>query len=142
MSSLNKILLIGRLGKDPVSRSMSNGGEVVSFSLATSETWKRDGEKQERTTWHNVVIFNEHLAKIAMNYLKKGSQVYLEGAMQSREYDKDGQTHRVYEVVLQRFNGELTMLDGRSEGGSQSTDNGQAPAPSNSGFDDDMNIPF
>jgi single-strand DNA-binding protein len=145
MASLNKIILIGRLGKDPLAREMQNGGEVVTFGLATSETWKdQSGQKQERTTWHNVVIFNDHIARVAKQYLKKGSQVYLEGSVQNREYEKDGQTHRVSEVVLQKFNGELTMLDSGNNSGNehhqQGGNTGQGVGNNSGGFDDE--IPF
>jgi single-strand DNA-binding protein len=118
--SVNKVILIGNLGKDPDIRRMSSGEPVVNLSVATSETWrdKSSGERRERTEWHRVVIFNEHLAKVAEQYLKKGAKVYLEGQLQTRKYtDKDGVEKYTTEVVLQRFRGELTMLDGRGEGG-------------------------
>lgn len=145
--SVNRITLLGRLGAEPISRAMQSGGEVVTFSLATSERWTKNGEKQERVTWHNVCIFNEHLAKIAMQYLRKGSNVYLEGSMKKREYDKDGVTIPVWEVVLQKFKGELTLLDGRSEEGAErSASYAENISPSNnapSGFDDDISdVPF
>ncbi len=138
--SVNKVILVGRLGRDPEVRSMQSGDKVVSFGLATSETWrdKASGERKEKTEWHNVVIFNDNLGKIAEQYLKKGSTCYIEGQLQSREYtDKDGNQRKVTEVVLQRFRGELTLLDSRGSregagdegGGSYS----RAPASSNSG---------
>lgn len=139
--SLNRITLIGRVGKDPVSREMQSGGQVVTFSLATSETWTKDGNKQERTTWHNIVVFNDHIAKVVMNYVRKGSQIYIEGALQSREYDKDGVTMRIYEVVLQKYDGKLILLDSRNaEGGTESPASGHE----NTGNDDfdDQSIPF
>ena len=120
MSGLNKATLIGNLGKNPEVRTTASGQRVVTFSLATSETWKdrATGERKERTEWHNVVIFNENLAKIAEQYLKKGSKVYLEGQLQTRKYtDKNGQERQATEVVLQRYRGELTLLDGRGQGG-------------------------
>ncbi len=117
--SVNKVILIGNLGRDPEVRRLSNGDPVVNFSVATSETWrdKASGERKERTEWHNVVIFNENLAKVAEQYLKKGSKVYLEGQLQTREYqDRDGNQRKTTEVVLQRYRGELTLLDGRGGG--------------------------
>ena len=119
--SVNKVILVGNLGRDPEVRRMNSGESVVSFSVATSETWrdKASGERKERTEWHNVVIFNENLGKIAEQYLKKGAKVYLEGQLQTRKFqDKNGQERQTTEVVLQRFRGELTLLDGRQGGGS------------------------
>jgi single-strand DNA-binding protein len=119
MSSVNKVTLLGRLGKDPESRTMSNGSKVVSFSLATSEVWKKDGERQEKTFWHNVVIFNDKLGDVAMQYLKKGSRCYLEGALQTRKWtDQSGAEKYTTEVVLQQYRGELTLLDSKSDGDS------------------------
>jgi single-strand DNA-binding protein len=114
--SVNKVILVGNLGRDPETRRLSSGDPVVNFSIATSESWKdkASGERKEKTEWHNVVIYNENLGRIAEQYLKKGSKVYVEGQLQSREYtDKDGNQRKVTEVVLQRFRGELTLLDGR-----------------------------
>lgn len=119
--SVNKVILVGNLGRDPEVRRMNSGEAVVSFSVATSETWrdKASGERKERTEWHNVVIFNENLGKVAEQYLKKGSKVYLEGQLQTRKFqDKNGQERQTTEVVLQRFRGELTILDSRQGGGS------------------------
>jgi single-strand DNA-binding protein len=115
MSSLNKVQLIGNLGADPEARSMSNGGEVVNLRVATSESWKdRDSNRQERTEWHQVVIFNENLGKVAKSYLKKGSKVYLEGQLQTRKWqDQSGNDKFTTEVVLQRFRGELVLLDAK-----------------------------
>jgi single-strand DNA-binding protein len=118
--SVNKVILIGNLGRDPEVRSMNNGGKVVNLSVATSETWrdKNSGERQERTEWHRVVIFNEKLGEVAEKYLKKGAKVYVEGALQTRKWtDKEGVEKYSTEVVLQRFRGELTMLDGKGGGG-------------------------
>src|SRR6202008_5158435 len=118
--SVNKVILVGNLGKDPEVRRMTSGEPVVNLSVATSESWrdKASGEKKEKTEWHRVVIFNENLAKVAEQYLKKGSKVYLEGQLQTRKYtDKDGSEKYSTEIVLQRIRGELVMLDGRSEGG-------------------------
>ncbi|MFT0892305.1 single-stranded DNA-binding protein [Pseudochelatococcus sp. G4_1912] len=118
--SVNKVILVGNLGRDPEVRRMNSGEPVVSMRIATSETWrdKASGERKERTEWHNVVIFNENLARIAEQYLRKGTKVYIEGQLQTRKYqDKDGQERYTTEVVLQRFRGELTILDSRSGGG-------------------------
>ena len=119
MAGVNKVILVGNLGADPESRSLNNGGEVVNMRIATSENWKdRDGNRQERTEWHNVVIFNENLRRVAKNYLRKGSKVYLEGQLQTRKWtDQNGNDKYTTEVVLQRFRGELVLLDSR-EGGS------------------------
>ncbi len=114
--SVNKVILIGNLGRDPEVRRMNSGDSVVSFSLATTESWrdKATGERKDRTEWHNVVIFNEALGKIAEQYCKKGAKVYLEGQLQTREFtDKEGNQRKTTEVVLQRFRGELTLLDSR-----------------------------
>lgn len=119
--SVNKVILIGNLGKDPEARSMGSGGEVVSFSIATSENWndKASGERREKTEWHNIVIFNENLGRIAKQYLRKGSSVYVEGQLQTRKWqDQSGNDKYTTEVVLQRFRGELTLLGGRDGGGS------------------------
>jgi single-strand DNA-binding protein len=122
--SVNKVILIGNLGRDPESRRMPSGDSMVTFSVATSDTWrdKATGERKERTEWHRVVIFNENLAKVAEQYLRKGSKVYLEGQLQTRKFtDKDGTERNSTEVVLPRFRGELTLLDSRGgEGGGRS----------------------
>ncbi len=117
--SVNKVTLVGNLGADPEARSMNTGGEVVNFNVATSERWKdRDGNQQEKTEWHRVVIFNENLGKVAKQYLRKGSSVYLEGQLQTRKWtDNSGQDKYTTEVVLQRFRGELVLLGGREGGG-------------------------
>jgi len=119
--SVNKVILIGNLGKDPEVRRMTSGEPVVSFSIATSETWrdKSSGERKEKTEWHRVVVFNKNLAEVAEKYLRKGSKVYIEGSLQTRKWtDKDGAEKYTTEVVLQNFRGELTMLDTRGgEGG-------------------------
>ena len=119
MAGVNKVILIGNLGADPEARSLNNGGEVVNMRVATSESWKdRDGNRQERTEWHNVVIFNENLGRVAKNYLRKGSKVYLEGQLQTRKWtDQSGNDRYTTEVVLQRFRGELVLLDPASGGG-------------------------
>lgn len=116
--SLNKVLLIGNLGKDPEVRHTQDGKAIVNLSIATSETWrdKSSGERKEKTEWHRVVIFNDGLAKVAEQYLKKGSTVYLEGSLQTRKWtDKDGVEKFSTEVVLQNFRGELVMLGGKQE---------------------------
>jgi single-strand DNA-binding protein len=117
--SVNKVILVGNLGDDPESRSMGSGGEVVNLRVATSENWKdRDGNRQERTEWHRVVIFNENLGRVAKSYLRKGSKVYLEGQLQTRKWtDNSGQDRYSTEIVLQRFRGELVLLDSRGGGG-------------------------
>ena len=116
--SVNKVILIGNLGQDPESRSFSNGGKVVNLSVATSETWNdRDGNRQEKTEWHRVAIFDEKLGDVAERFLRKGSKVYLEGQLQTRKWqDQNGQDKYTTEVVLQRFRGALTLLDRREDG--------------------------
>ena len=117
--SVNKVILVGNLGRDPEVRHTQDGKPIVNLSLATSETWrdKSSGERKEKTEWHRVVIFNENLAKVAEQYLKKGSTVYIEGQLQTRKYtDKDGVEKYSTEVVLQNYRGELTMIGGRSSG--------------------------
>ena len=116
--SVNKVILIGNLGRDPEVRTFQNGGKVCNFPIATSETWKdrNSGERQERTNWHNIAIFNENLAQIAEQYLRKGSKVYVEGQLETRKWqDQAGNDRYTTEVVLRNFRGELTLLDGRSE---------------------------
>jgi single-strand DNA-binding protein len=116
--SVNKVILIGNLGRDPEVRHTQNGDPIVHLNLATSETWRdrQSGERRERTEWHRVVIFNENLGKVAQQYLKKGSKVYIEGQLQTRKWtDQQGVEKYTTEVVLQRFRGELTMLDGRDD---------------------------
>ena len=118
--SVNKVILVGNLGRDPEIRTLNSGDRVANLRIATSETWRDrgSGEKRERTEWHRVVIFNDNLVKVAENYLRKGSKIYIEGALQTRKYqDQSGQEKYSTEVVLQKFRGELTMLDGRGEGG-------------------------
>ncbi|WOJ88205.1 single-stranded DNA-binding protein [Methylocapsa polymorpha] len=136
--SVNKVILVGNLGRDPETRRTGAGDPVVSFSLATTESWrdKASGERKDRTEWHNIVIFNENLGKIAEQYCKKGSKVYLEGQLQTREYtDRDGNQRKTTEVVLQRFRGELTLLDSRGRGESFDADRaGGVEASNSSGF--------
>jgi single-strand DNA-binding protein len=118
--SINKVILVGNLGKDPEVRSSQDGSKVVNFSVATSEYWKdkASGERKERTEWHRVVVFNQNLAEVCEKYLHKGSKVYLEGQLQTRRWqDQSGAERYVTEVVLSRFRGELTLLDSRSGDG-------------------------
>jgi single-strand DNA-binding protein len=149
MSGVNKVILVGNLGDDPEARSLNNGGEVVNLRLATSETWKdRDGNRQERTEWHRVVIFNEGLGKVAKSYLRKGSKVFIEGQIQTRKWqDQSGADRYSTEIVLQKFRGELVLLDKREGGNEPRDDTGngaggyRAPWPA---FDADLDddIPF
>jgi single-strand DNA-binding protein len=158
MAGVNKVILVGNLGADPEARSLNSGGEVVNMRVATSESWKdRDGNRQERTEWHNVVIFNENLGRVAKSYLRKGSKVYLEGQLQTRKWqDQSGNDKYTTEVVLQRFRGELVLLDSRDGGSSRGAFNddyedagASAPARSQSrpqpaAFDSDLDddVPF
>jgi single-strand DNA-binding protein len=156
--SVNKVILVGNLGADPEVRTLPSGNKVVNLSVATSETWrdKNSGERKEKTEWHRVVIFSEGLTRVAEQYLRKGSKVYLEGQLQTRKWqDQSGQDKYSTEVVLQGFNSNLTMLDGRGEGGGDSAGfsgppsasrsegrrpSSSAPAFEPAGMDDD--IPF
>jgi single-strand DNA-binding protein len=160
--SVNKVILVGNLGKDPEVRRLNSGDQVVSFPVATSETWrdKNSGERKERTEWHNVVIFNENLGKVAEQYCKKGTKVYLEGQLQTRKWqDQSGADRYTTEVVLQRFRGELQLLDSRGggesrdsfpeEGGGRSSSFNRAAAserrpalPAGGGGEIDDDIPF
>ncbi|WP_116131090.1 single-stranded DNA-binding protein [Tropicimonas sp. IMCC34043] len=119
--SVNKVILVGNLGRDPEVRTFQNGGKVCNLRIATSENWKdrNTGERRERTEWHSVAIFSEPLARIAEQYLRKGSKVYIEGQLETRKWqDQSGQDKYTTEIVLRPFRGELTLLDSRSEGGS------------------------
>ncbi|WP_112664215.1 single-stranded DNA-binding protein [Microvirga flavescens] len=123
--SVNKVILVGNLGRDPEVRRLNNGEPVVNLRIATSETWKdkATGERKEKTEWHSVVIFNENLARVAEQYLRKGSKVYIEGQLQTRKWtDQSGVEKYSTEVVLQRFRGELTILDSRGGGGGDYAD--------------------
>jgi single-strand DNA-binding protein len=143
MASVNKAILVGHLGKDPEIRATNNGDKIANLSVATSESWrdKVSGERKDKTEWHKVVIFNEGLAKVAENYLRKGSKVYLEGALQTRKWtDKDGVEKYSTEIVLQKYRGELVLLD--SKGDSDAT-HSRADRPAetfNADLDDE--IPF
>ncbi len=125
--SVNKVILVGNLGRDPEVRNLSDGSPVVNLSVATSETWRdrSSGERRERTEWHRVVIFNDKLAEVAQQYLRKGSKIYIEGQLQTRKWtDQSGVEKYTTEVVLQRFRGELQMLDTRGGGGAGGDDYG------------------
>ena len=126
MAGVNKVIILGRLGKDPEVRNFNNGGKVVNLRIATSETWKdKSGERQERTEWHAIAIFNEKLGEIAERYLKKGSEVYIEGAIETRKYqDSSGADKYSTEIVLRQFRGELALIGGRAS----SDDGERAPA--------------
>jgi single-strand DNA-binding protein len=150
MAGVNKVILVGNLGDDPEARSLNNGGEIVNLRVATSESWKdRDGNRQERTEWHRVVIFNEHIGKVAKSYLRKGSKVYIEGQLQTRKWqDQSGADKFSTEVVLQKFRGELVLLDARPAQDDRSVDhqtrgggNVRQPSPA---FDPDLDddVPF
>ena len=134
--SVNKVIIVGNLGRDPEVRSFPNGGKVVNLRIATSETWrdKSSGERKERTEWHSVAIFNENLAKIAEQYLRKGSTVYIEGQLETRKWqDQSGADRYSTEVVLRQFRGELTLLGGRDGG---SGGGGTAGGDERGGYDD------
>ena len=144
--SLNRVDLIGNLGRDPEVRVMQNGGKVVNLSVATSESWRdKDGNKQERTSWHRVVIFNEKLAEVAEKYLRKGSKIFVSGSLETRKWtDNSGAEKYSTEVVLQKFRGELTMLDGgRGDGQERPAQSRGRQEPDAGGYDDlDDSIPF
>ncbi len=137
--SVNKVILVGNLGRDPEVRSFSNGGKVCNLRIATSETWRdrNSGERKERTEWHSVAIFSEPLAKIAEQYLRKGSKVYIEGQLETRKWqDQSGQDRYSTEVVLRPFTGNLTLLDGRGEGGSGGSGGYGGGSQGGGGYDD------
>jgi single-strand DNA-binding protein len=157
MAGVNKVILVGNLGADPEARSLPSGSEVVNLRVATSENWKdKDGNRQERTEWHRVTIFNENLGRVAKNYLKKGSKVYLEGQLQTRKWtDQSGVEKFSTEVVLQNFRGELVLLDSREGGGGRGAfsdefdQSASAPSrpqsrPQPAAFDSDLDddVPF
>jgi single-strand DNA-binding protein len=134
--SVNKVILVGNMGKDPEVRTTQDGTKIVNLTLATSETWndKASGERKERTEWHRVVIFNDRVADVAERFLKKGAKIYVEGSLQTRKWtDQSGQERYTTEVVIGRFNGQLTMLDTRSGGGEGAGEGGgfreRTPAP-------------
>lgn len=136
MAGVNKVILVGRLGKDPESKTFANGGTVVQFTMATSENWrdKATGERKEKTEWHRVVIFNDNLVKVAENFLRKGAKVYLEGSLQTRKWtDQSGAEKFSTEIILQKYRGELTMLDGKA-GGSAGADDRDEGYSSGGGY--------
>ena len=148
--SVNKVIIIGNLGRDPEVRTFQNGGKVVNLNIATSETWrdKASGERKERTEWHTVAIFSEPLAKLAEQYLRKGSKVYIEGQLETRKWqDQSGADRYTTEVVLRPYRGELTLLDGNGGGQREERDNsrgsagnsgGYGSAPAGADLDDDL----
>lgn len=148
MAGVNKAIIVGRLGKDPESKTFANGGSVVNLTVATSESWrdKATGERKEKTEWHNIVIRNEAIGKTATQYLRKGSEVYVEGSIQARKWqDQNGQDRYSTEIVIGPFNGGLTLIGGKSEGRSyqdegDSRPRGSAAPPPPDDFDDD--VPF
>lgn len=152
--SVNKVILIGNLGRDPEIRSLNNGDRVCNLRIATSESWrdKSSGERKEKTEWHSVVIFNDNIVKVAESYLKKGSTVYIEGALQTRKWtDQSGVEKYSTEIVIQRFNGQLTMLGGRQDserssgGGGDDYSSGFAtskPSGPKESYDLDDDVPF
>lgn len=154
--SVNKVILVGNLGRDPEVRTFQNGGRVCHLSLATSESWKdrNSGERREKTEWHRVVIFNENLVGVAERFLRKGAKIYIEGQVETRKFtDNSGAERYTTEIVLRPYRGELTMLDGRQDGGEggggggydsgpSQGGGGQGPAPSGGGGDLDDEIPF
>jgi single-strand DNA-binding protein len=164
MAGVNKVILVGRLGKDPESKSFANGGSVVNFTMATSETWrdKQTGERKEKTEWHNIVIRNENIGKIATQYLRKGSEVYIEGSIATRKWqDQSGADRYTTEIVVGPFKGELALIGGRDGASASAGDRGGGygggdgyGAPAGGGFaggnkrpaafDDDLNddVPF
>ena len=153
--SINKVILVGNLGRDPEVRTFASGGKVVNLRIATSETWrdKQTGERKEKTEWHSVAIFNEALCKVAEQYLRKGSTVYIEGALETRKWqDQSGADKYTTEIVVKQFRGELTLLGGRDGGGdddgprqsstSRLADQAQRPPAQRNAMDDDGGIPF
>ncbi len=150
--SVNKVILVGNLGRDPEVRTFPNGGRVANFSIATSESWKdkTSGEKKERTEWHRISVLNDALVGVVEKYLKKGAKVYIEGQLETRKYEKEGREMYTTEVVLRPYRGELTMLDGKGggasggsadfDGGSSSGGGGSFGGSSKNDMDDE--IPF
>ena len=144
MRGVNKVILVGTLGRDPETKSFPNGGSVTQFSIATSESWKdkQTGERKDRTEWHRIAIFNERLSELAEKYLRKGSKVYVEGSLQTRKWTDTNNVERyTTEVVISRFRGELTMLDGRNSGGDNTADDQAGALPNH--FDElNDDVPF
>ncbi|MFI3241126.1 MAG: single-stranded DNA-binding protein [Alphaproteobacteria bacterium] len=149
--SLNKVVLIGNLGADPEIATMNNGNKVANLRIATSESWKdkATNESREKTEWHRVVVFSQGLVNVISQYVKKGSKLYIEGQLQTREWDKDGQKHYTTEIVLQNFNSQLILLDSRNGGGASAspfadnnTTSWDTPASSSTSVELDDDIPF
>lgn len=138
--SVNKVILIGNVGRDPEIRTLNSGERVANLSLATSESWrdKASGERKEKTEWHRVTIFNEHIVKTVENYVQKGTTLYVEGALQTRKYEQGGVEKYATEIVLQKFRGELTLLGGKPQGDGGRT----AEKPRDEGYDLNDDIPF
>ena len=138
--SVNKVILVGNLGKDPEVRRMTSGDPVVNLSIATSESWrdKASGERKEKTEWHRVTIFNEHIVKTVENYVQKGTTLYVEGSLQTRKYEQGGVEKYATEIVLQKFRGELTLLGGKPQGDGGRT----SEKPRDEGYDLNDDIPF
>ncbi|MDB5492353.1 MAG: single-strand binding protein [Micavibrio sp.] len=141
--SVNKVILVGNVGVEPEIRSMQSGDRVANISLATSETWKdKSGERQEKTQWHKVVVFNQNIVGVVEKYVKKGAKLYIEGQIETRSWEKDGVKQYTTEIVVKPFNGQLTMLDGRSGGGmGESEQSSYSPAPSRSGSSSSSSSP-
>lgn len=142
MAGVNKAIIVGRLGRDPEIRSFNNGGKICNLSVATSETWKdkSTGERKERAEWHKISILDENLVRVAEQYLRKGSEVYLEGQIETRKWqDQSGVDKYSTEIVLRQFNGKLTLLGGKNEGGDSG---GSGQAQHRQAEDDDQTIPF
>lgn len=140
--SINKVILIGHLGRDPETRHLNNGNKVCNLRLATTERWKKDGEQQEKTEWHSVVIFNEHLVDVAEKYLAKGSKIYLEGQLQTRKWqDQQGNDRYSTEIVLNRYRGELQMLDMKPRT-SEEYDTRQSQYNDPHNTEDELEVPF
>jgi len=145
MAGVNKVIIVGNLGRDPEVRTFQNGGRVVNLRIATSDTWKDkdSGERKERTEWHSVAIMNDGLGKIAEQYLRKGSTVYIEGQLETRKWqDQSGADKYTTEIVLRPFRGELTLLGGKSDGHRQDDEPRDGQSGSGGGFDDDGDLPF
>lgn len=146
MAGVNKVILVGRLGKDPESKSFANGGSIVNFTLATSETWrdKQTGERKERTEWHNVTVRNEALGKVASQYLRKGSEAYVEGSLSTRKWqDQSGADRYTAEIVIGPFNGALVLIGGRSDDGDRASP-ARNGGGGRGGYSNDLNddVPF
>lgn len=142
--SVNKVILIGNLGKDPEIRTLNSGDCVANLRIATSEQWrdKATGERKEKTEWHRVTIFNENIVKVVENYLRKGSTIYVEGSLQTRKYEQGGVEKFTTEIVLQKFRGELTMLGGKGEGAASEERTGGGGSEPQQSYDLNDDIPF